>query len=88
MNTYLPQEQDQVLLSEKKHWVLTDDIPNIFKKSSIDRYMERPIATFCNGKYIILKYFCSAGFLVYYTLENISNKTCEYQLDELDDNLI
>ena len=31
--------------------------------------------------------FCKR-FLAYYTLENKPNKTCEYQPDELDDNLI
>ena len=50
--------------------------------------MERPSATFCNGKYRVLNGFCYAEFLAYYMLENKSNKTCEYQPDELDDNLI
>ena len=50
--------------------------------------MERPIATFCNGKHSILNDFCYAEFLAYYTHENKSNKTCEYQPDELDDNLL
>ena len=35
-----------------------------------------------------LKDFRYAESLAYYTLENKSNKTCEYQLDELDENLI
>ena len=50
--------------------------------------MERPNATFCNGKYRVLNDFCYTEFLAHYTLENKSNKTCEYQPDELDDNLI
>ena len=50
--------------------------------------MERQSAAFCNEKYIILDDFCYANFLAYYTLENNSNKTSEYQPDELDDNLI
>ena len=36
----------------------------------------------------VLDYFCCAEFLAYYTLENKSSKTCEYQPDELDDNPI
>ena len=32
--------------------------------------MERPNATFCNGKYNILDDFCYAEFLAYYTDEN------------------
>ena len=31
---------------------------------------------------------CYAEFLVYYTLENKSSNSCEYQPDELDDSLI
>ena len=50
--------------------------------------MERPSATFCNEKYRVLNDFCYTEFLAHYTLENESNKTCEYQPDELDDNLI
>ena len=45
-------------------------------------------ATLCNGKYSILGDFCCAKCLAYYTLENKSSKTGEYQPDELDDNLI
>ena len=64
--------------------------------------MDRPSATFCNGKYSVLdlkqhsvmekKHFCTISvlleFLAYYILENKSNKTCKYQPDEIDDNLI
>ena len=85
VNTNLLEERVQVLLSEKE---LTDN-PSIFKKSNIDdRYMERPNATCCNTTYNILDDFCYAEFLVYYTLENKSSNTYEYQADELDDNLI
>ena len=71
--------------SEKELRELPDDSPNIFKKSNIDRYMERPNALFCNGEYSMLNHFCYAEFLAYYTLES---KACEYQPDELDGNLI
>ena len=50
--------------------------------------MERPSATFCNGKHSILKDFCFAEFVAYYTLENKSNKTSEYHPDEFDESLI
>ena len=39
-------------------------------------------------KYSTLEDFCYAKCLAYYTLENKSNKTCEYQPDGLDDHLI
>ena len=50
--------------------------------------MQRPSATVCNSKYSILDDFCDTEFLAYSTLENKSSKSCEYQPDELDDNLI
>ena len=49
--TNLPEERVRVLLSKKELSELPDDSSNIFKKSNIDRYMKRPNATFCNGKY-------------------------------------
>ena len=88
VNTNPREERIQVLLSEKELSELPYNSPNIFKKSNIDRYMERPNATFCNGKYSILANFCYAELLAYYTLENRPSKTGEYQPDELDDNLI
>ena len=44
--------------------------------------MERPSATFRNGKYSILDDFSYAEFLAYYRLGNKSSKTGEYQSDE------
>ena len=88
VNTNPPEGRVQVLLSEKELNKLPDNSPNISKKSNINRYMERPSAIFCNGKYSILDNFCYAEFLAYYTFENKLSKTGEYQPDELDDNLI
>ena len=34
----------------------------MFKKSNTDRYMERPSATFCNGKYNVLDDFFTQHF--------------------------
>ena len=39
VNTNLPEERVQVLISEKELSELPDDCPSIFKKSNIDRYM-------------------------------------------------
>ena len=83
-NTNFSEERVQVLVELTK---LLDKSPNIFKKSNIYRYVERPNSAFCNEKCSALDYFCFAEFLAYYTIENRSNKTSEYQLDELD-NLI
>ena len=48
--------------------------------------MEKPSATFWNGKYSVLKNFCYAELLAYCTLK--SGKIFEYQPEEIDDNLI
>ena len=87
-NTNLPEGKVQVLLPEKELSKLPDNSSNIFKRSNIDRYVERPSATFCNGKYNVLNDFCYAELLAYYTLENKLNKTCKYQPDELLNTLI
>ena len=50
--------------------------------------MERPSATFCNGKYSIVDDFCCVEFLAYYTLENKPSKNRGYQPDEFDDYLM
>ena len=88
VNTNLPDKRVHVLLSEKELSKLPGDSPHIVKRSYIDLYMERPSASFCNRKYSVLNDFCYAEFLVYFTRENKSNKTCQYQSDELDDNMI
>ena len=77
VNTILPEERVQVLLLEKERSELPGDSPNIFKKSNINWYMERPHATSCYAEY---KRFLLCRF------ENKSTKTCEYPLNELDDN--
>ena len=83
---YLVKESKCYFLKKKKK--LPDNSPNIFEKSNIDCYMERPSSTFCNGKYSVLKDLCYAEFLAYYTLGKKSVGTCEYQPDEFDNNLI
>ena len=75
VNTNLPEERVQILLSEKERSKLPGDSPNIFKKLNIDRYKERPNATFCNGKFGVLNDFCYAEFLAYYTLESKSKSS-------------
>ena len=77
VNTILPEERVQVLLSEKECSEWPDDSPNIFKQSNINRHMERPNAAFSYAEY--------KRFLLY-RFGNKSTKTCEYQPDELDDN--
>ena len=84
----LQRKELKYYLLKNKLSELPDDSPNIVNKSNIDRYTERSSATFCNGKYSILEDFCYGEFLAYCTPENKSSKTCAYQPDKLDDNLI
>ena len=87
-DTNLPEEGVQVSISQKGVAELPGDNLTIFEKLDINRYMERPSATFCSGKYNILENFCNANSLACYTFENRSSKTCKYQPDKLDDNLV
>ena len=88
VNTNPPDERVQVLLSKEEPSKLPDKNPNIFKKSNIDRYMERSNSRLCNGRHSILDDFCYAKFLPYCTLKKNSSKTCKYQPNELNHNLI
>ena len=83
-----PEGRVKVLLPEKELRKLLEDSPKNFKKSNIDRYMERPSATLCNGKYSILNDFCYANFLSYCTPVNKSSNTGEYHPDELNEYLL
>ena len=75
VNTSLPEERVQVLLSEKEVRKVPDDSTNIFKKSNIDYCTEIPCIAFCNGKYMVLNDFCYEEFFAYYSLDSRSNKT-------------
>ena len=50
VNTNIPEERVKVLLSKKELSKIPNGSSNIFKKSNIDRFIERPNATFCYGK--------------------------------------
>lgn len=53
VNEDLSDQRVQILLSEKELTKLPEDYSNysnVFKKSNINRYMERLNATFCNEK--------------------------------------
>ena len=90
VNTNLPGERVKVLLSEKELNELPDDSPNIFKKSNIDRYIDRPNKLYLGGKYAALDDFCFAEFSAYYTLDSSkpNESGSDYQPDELQDNFV
>ena len=83
-------ERLEILLSEKEFSKLTDNSLNILKKSNIDHFMERPSATFYNGKYIVWDHFFTRKFYIFtqLTFSLTSSKTWEYQAHELVDSLI
>ena len=63
---------------------LPEDSTDIFQRNSIDRYLPRPLVSFCDGKYNILDSFCFAEFTAYYSLiykPKEINKGEEYQPD-------
>ena len=64
VNTNIPEEKVQELLSKKELSELPDDIQNIFKKANTDRYMEKPNAIFHNIKHSILNDFYYAEFYI------------------------
>ena len=88
MRTSLLRERVQVFLFKKELMKLPDNSPNNFKKLKINRRMQGPSTGFCNAKYSVLNNFCYGEFLTYYTVENKSRKTCKYQPEDFDDNLI
>ena len=88
VNKNLPDERVEILLSDKELNKLPENSPNVLKKSNINLYVERPGATFYNGKYSVLNDFCYAKILACYTRKNKSSNSCECQPDELNDSLI
>ena len=64
--------QQLIYFQETKYWLLYGKAKCNILQWKIQRF----------------KQFCYAENLAYYTLENKSNKTCEYYPDEFDDNLI
>ena len=86
--TSLLKERVQVFLFKKELMELPDNSPNSFKKLKMNRRMQGPSTGFSNAKYSVLNNFYYGEFLTYYTVENKSRKTCKYQPDDFDDNLI
>ena len=64
------EERVQVLFSGKERTRLSQNSPNVFKKSNIEICLERTCSIFGNGKYSVLNESRFAEFLAYYTIEN------------------
>ena len=70
VNTNVPQERTQVLLSKKELNELTNGSTNTFWKSDIYWYIDRRNTFFSGGKCSALDTFCYAEFSAFYTFDN------------------
>ena len=64
-------ETIQSLQSQKEIGDLPDDI---FKRNMLDRYVDRPDESFCNGRYGVLNKFCYVEFLRFYYIVPSANE--------------
>ena len=91
-NTNLPEERCNILLAEDKLNQLPYESTKIFKRTNLDRYIDRPNTSFCQGKFEILDSFCYAEFLAYYTViyktKADESDDYEYQPDNLPDTVV
>ena len=80
-NSNLPENRYRIVLSKEEIDELPEDSCDVFKKNSIDRYIDRPNASFANGKYNILDTFCYAEFLSHYVLlpKTVDNNVTDSQ---------
>lgn len=65
-NTNLPDKRYRVFKSEAELEELPPDSTDVFKRNSLDRYMDRPNTTFKGGRYSMIDNLCFAEFLSYY----------------------
>ena len=68
VNTNLPEEHSKILRTEEELKNLPDNSTTIFKRNTLDRYMDRPDHSFSQGRYRMLNSFCFAEFVSCYTI--------------------
>ena len=73
--------------SQQKISKLPDESEDIFKKSMLDRYMDRLEETFQNWKFPSVNSLCYAEFLRFYYVSIISNEN-DSQSVELSDDIL
>ena len=84
INTNVPDERIEVLLSEKELNESPNDSPNILKKLNIDR-----LNALCIGEYYgSLDNYCYAEFSAYYTINNKPDHSSKCQSGKLQNKLI
>ena len=68
VNTNLPDERYRVFKSEEEIEELEDDSTNVFKRNTLDRYVERPNVSFKNGNFSVFEDMCYAKFCANYEI--------------------
>ena len=81
INTNLPNNRIRMIKSKKELELLPDNSTDIFKKSIIGRYMDRPTC----GKFATLKTVCIAQFASLYYKKTSSDN--DYQSNILEENI-
>jgi len=84
-NSNLPEKRFRVCKSKEELSELPEDSTDVFKRNNLDRYLDRPNATFKGGKYKVLDNMCYAEFLAYYVLDINKNKENDCQPEVLLD---
>ena len=85
-NSNLPEKRYRICRSEAEILSMSANSKDLFKRNTLDRYIDRPDKIFRQGKYQLLDEMCYAEFLSNYSLENL--KTNQYngsQPEILDD---
>ena len=91
LDKHLPEERSKILRTEEELKNLPDNSTNIFKRNTLDIYMDQPNHSFCQGRYSILDSFFLQNLFPVIRLfikpkEVYQNE--DYQPDALPDSLI
>ena len=87
-NSNLPENRFCICKTEKELGELPDDSCDIFKHNMLDRYIDRPNASFQKGKYNVLNNMCYAEFLAHYYLDISNNDENDNQPIVLNDEIM
>ena len=88
-NSNIPKKRFRLCLAKHEISESPEDSKKIFKPNMVDRYIDRPNLTSSTGKFAVLDAFCFAEFSRYYYLSsNPKYKENDYQLEELDEEIV
>ena len=69
VNSNFPTDRIKIFKPEHEIKELDPESTDVFKRSLLDRYIDRPNATFCKGKYAEVDCICLAMFASYYYVD-------------------